>query len=701
MKRKAVRIICIVLVCLLLIGSLTYFLCVNCRKQEEDDPDSGNVGQETYDPNAGISDQSAGDLVKNGTTSYKILLSADATIPEFTAANELNNYVNKLTRCSLPIEIESDYLLNNINDDSCYISIGRTKLLEKQNFQIEYDKLNGNGFVIKTKGKNAYFVGANDQGTIYSVYDFLEKICGIKFLAYDYEYIPKDMSDIVLPVMDIKEVPKIKYRSYMSEEVLSDASFNAKMRMVNEYDNDTAMAPYGGSIGFCKTYGASDNIAHNAIYYVPIEVYGNDERYADMYHETKRNGVYADINLANGIADDGNIDESMEVSTIKVALESLKQFALDNPNAVYFSIGPSDGAGYPTNESARIAAEKFSIEGVALRFYNCLAREIQKWADEELNGREINVVTMAYGYSYRAPVDSDGNGGYKLKEGVTEIPDNLYIRLAPIGSFHTLNIDDPKQSQIGEGDSGGITYMQWYKEWASICDNFMIWQYSKRFWDFFWYFPTMQTWYKMYTHYINMGVDYLMTQSSNTCLNDWQAIMETYCSSKMMWNPNRDLTALQNEFIHYYFGEDAEIYVRQMLDNYDGRYRWMEEHSVTLEYGDYGEGYLVNDMHYQSYNIINPKNWPFSFLEDQMNLLDTAMEKTNANANLTAREKETFIRNVERVKITPLYMAYYNREKYNISDQTIISIYNEMFRIVDKLGETVCGEVRFFDGFRR
>jgi hypothetical protein len=84
-----------------------------------------------------------------------------------------------------------------------------------------------------------------------------------------------------------------------------------------------------------------------------------------------------------------------------------------------------------------------------------------------------------------------------------------------------------------------------------------------------------------------------------------------------------------------------------------------------------------------------------------MNLLDTAMVKLNESENLTKGEKEIFIRNVERVKLTPLYMAYYNREKYNISEQTINNIYNEMFRIVDKLGETVSGEVRFIDSFRR
>lgn len=49
-----------------------------------------------------------------------------------------------------------------------------------------------------------------------------------------------------------------------------------------------------------------------------------------------------------------------------------------------------------------------------------------------------------------------------------------------------------------------------------------------------------------------------MTQGAPREYKYYQAHLENYIVSKLLWNPDRDVNALVEEFNAYYFGDSAE-----------------------------------------------------------------------------------------------------------------------------------------------
>ena len=77
-------------------------------------------------------------------------------------------------------------------------------------------------------------------------------------------------------------------------------------------------------------YGRGVN--HNFHLYVPFEKYGNT--HPEFYRFLYINGeTVPTIDLTNGIADDGSLDESMPVSVAKIVVEELIKTADEHPDA--------------------------------------------------------------------------------------------------------------------------------------------------------------------------------------------------------------------------------------------------------------------------------------------------------------------------------------------------------------------------------
>ena len=104
----------------------------------------------------------------------------------------------------------------NILDDSdtetrYEILIGRNNRLEKLGLDINFDSLGLDGYTIKTLGEKLIIAGGIKKGTLYGVYTFLDEILGCKMYTPEDIYIPKN-SNIIIPEINLTEVPKIVYR---------------------------------------------------------------------------------------------------------------------------------------------------------------------------------------------------------------------------------------------------------------------------------------------------------------------------------------------------------------------------------------------------------------------------------------------------------------------------------------------------------
>lgn len=144
------------------------------------------------------------ELASNGGSSYVILLDEKASATERFAAQELQEYFEKITGAKLPIAADPG--------KSPFIAVGEIAGIDVPS-RYEGD----DAFRIRTIGPNIAIRGAIPRGTLYAIYDFLERLgCWffspeIKAMKGHSEYIPRKPSLSIEPI-DVLEQPLMKYR---------------------------------------------------------------------------------------------------------------------------------------------------------------------------------------------------------------------------------------------------------------------------------------------------------------------------------------------------------------------------------------------------------------------------------------------------------------------------------------------------------
>lgn len=627
------------------------FSAVGCKKGNTDD--SGDRSNKMT-------------IFENGISEYTIIYPDDADEAVKNAADNIADYINKTSGVKIPVRKNRFVAYDK---SAKVISVGQTDALEKSGIETDYSALNGDGFIIKSAGNGIFINGATSRGTLYGAYEFIERFLGVRFLTYDYEYIPEVEKCVIEGGLDITEVPDFRYRNFMIGGYNNDKEFMSKLRFVNEYH--TVGEKYGGNIGWYKTKDVAAN--HNSLAYVSTE-------YAKAHPEffSIVNGTPVEICQTYGITDKGEIDETIELSPIKIALESLKKFVKDSdPDTEYFMFSQQDTQKCCGCDNCLAAADKYTRGGVNVRFVNILAREIQKWADKELNGRKIKLVTFAYQYSEEAPVVIDGNGNYKPIDNTVVCEDNVYIRMATYFCNNYYALEDSEQI---------AKYRTLYKSWSAVTNHFMAWDYHIDYYNYFNYYPTMQTWKENLRLYKNVGVEYLLMQSAQNEKVGWQANLEAYVASKLMWNTERSIDELTDEFMTLYYGI-AKDYAKEYKTGYDLYYR-----SLFDRFSDYTLK-LGTDRS-------NSKYYELTFLQSQEKIMDDAIDMV-LSSDLEKAEKDELVRRLKIMRAPTKFMKMYNYNSYYFDDQSGYRAYvDEVLSELSALGFTRYSEGSLLNQFK-
>ncbi len=652
MKKGFKRITTVILVAMLCGNSL--FGC-SCKNESSSSPNEP-ITEALYNPEQGIDRTTVlSSIVQNGATDYKIVYGVDASKTELYAASELQSFIYEATGVRLPLVVDS---LVERNPQKL-ICIGQNSILDAAELSVDYSALGADGFVLKTKDSNLYIVGGK-RGTLYGVYDWLEKICGVKFIASDYTYVA-DLSEIKLYAMDVIETPAFEYRGSLacSTYYSKDEIFYARSR--NNHEFLKTEEKYGGGI---RWYDGV-NTTHNTLNYVdPNVYYATPEDKKNNAHMFFVNGnEVEDICYTDGITEDGKLDESMPLSAAKVAIESLKSYMLDDAECDYYMFGHMDTRLFCTCTRCNKMASKYGKSGVYIRFANVLYDEVQKWADNNLNGQELKLVIFAYLLSEQAPVSYNADEERYQPIDETVIPrDNIAIRLAPIDANRYYTVQDEKQTST--------KYKDWLKKWGAVTDNFMAWTYSIEFNNYFWYYPTKHTFVDMLKGYQEIGVKYMFVQNGHQEANDWQSIMYDYLLSKLLWNPNRDVNELVKEFVHYYFGGLVEDKVLDFIETYDEYFYLAQEETQGM--------FIYNSYTSPIYNKYEYVNYGLTLLNESKEII--------ANSVLNDDEKAIYTKHIDMARLMPLYMLMYNGGYYfsgNASKQK--AIVDEFFGLCEEL----------------
>ena len=606
-------------------------------------------------------------MLDNGNSLYKIVISENATACENRAAKEIAKYF------ALVSGIEID-IVNDKNSDfknhGKIISVGKTAALKNSGLILDYSALKDDGFIIGIQKGCVFIDGVSDRGVLYGAYEFIEKIFGVKFLAYDYTYIPRRDS---IKLYDISGVynPEFPDRVYLSNSVMTMGKFAAKLRMVSEFTD--IPEEYGGSIQWFKDNKYLSNYAHNTLSYVEPEKYL--KKHPEWFY-VDENGDTIDLCHAHiGLNEDGTIDENLSESPVKTMVERMKECIINSaPSIKYFMIGQMDINKPCKCEGCLALEKKYKRSGMTIRLANAVSDAIGKWLKAEQIEREIYFCVFAYQYSQSAPVNEDGE---PLDE--TVIPrDNVIVRLAPIRANNYYGLIDARQND----DTRNMM-----TEWRNVAKKTMMWTYHTRYSFPFTYYPTMQHWKKDFELYREMGCQYVYLQSDHMELNDWKANMEAYVASKMLWDITLDPFALREEYINLYYDIIAAP-VKEYIKNFETLFEKIMESDNKPDMRLQGKDEILKAEYY------GEKFWEKQFL-----LLEK-MYKEIEKFSCDKKKYAQFRNKVDRIKLNAEYMTVYSYNDYAFDGSFIKKeedLKNDFFETCDRLNVKQTGEWQKLD----
>ncbi len=289
-------------------------------------------------------------IIKNQTSEYSILIPDNADNLEKKAAEELQYYLQRISKVQIPI------LDNNIDEDGHCIYIGDFE-------QNQVGHLKPEEIVITVSENDLLIYGGNSKSTLYAVYTFIENFLGCRFYSPEVEFVP---------VMDKVSIPAVL--EYRYSPPITTRTVHSKLYYENHNFADKRKTTY---VAFPRY--VPDARVHTFHRFMPADEYyaSHPEYYA------LRNGrrITTQLCLTN--------PDVLRIVTEKVAL-MLEEF----PNEEVISVSQDDNQQYCECENCRAIDEREgSPSGTMIYFVNKVA---DQFPDKMIS-------TLAYQYTRKAP----------------------------------------------------------------------------------------------------------------------------------------------------------------------------------------------------------------------------------------------------------------------------------------------------------
>ncbi len=646
-KKTYKRIICLALTALLTFG------VVACKPSEGQNS-SSIEGNETI--NTGFKDTDIV-LCENGQSPYTIILGENASVCESYAASELQLYLNKATSAELSIVSESDAM--SVSEK--YISIGRTKKLENSGISVTETEVTRDGYKIYRDGTNVYICGGKDTGTAFGVYEFLKHEIGFEPYANDEIYY-ETSSKLYLKDFKLVDVPDFTTRTMdgiMWED--KDTAFKYRFLLENE---TSARYAYAAS----KDWLPGPH--HTIKMIMPEDVYNNPAK-PETYHP--------EWYLANTI--DSNDPVYLQCCYtdelfIQTFIENMIKEVEKNPEARIVNIAQQDGVTWCPCDDCKTEIVRYKHSGYFIRFTNKVVSAVEKWRLENCPNRYLEYATFAYGATMDPPMDDNKQ---LLDESCKPHP-LLNIRLAFSGSCWYHALDD-------ENCSNNLFDIERVQKWASICDNFFVWNYNAYYRHYlvpFTNFSSIQRTLQVYKQY---GMDnhiFAEACSGNTMASF--GYLRAWLYGKLTWDVNLDYEALLDDFFEHYY-KDVALEMRSLFELYRTIDKIRDDTSNHNGHSHHGE----------DETIISIDRWPKNVVERALGYLNTALEKCKIVSSLSDREK--LERRVREERLCVLYLKLINYLDYGYDREQYDAFVQEFIVEAERVGVRLVSEHQDMSNF--
>jgi len=502
-------------------------------------------------------------LVDQGESTYRIVVAVDASIQDYYAAQQLQQYVEEMSGVKLRI-VGDDNALSETE-----IIVGFNRHMDRLGLDLEKDSFGPEEFLIKTVGQTLVIIGGSPRGVLYGVNSLLTDEWGCRWFTPLLKRIPRH-ERLTLPPIERRYQPPFEWR-----DVYFWSGLDNEWAFHNFLNKDFAkLRPeQGGWTGFSHRY-----YVHTSLLLVPPEQYLKD--HPDYFWtgegDQPRSGRTTTLGRKGWI---GLCLTNPEVANI--AAQSLLEMHRQEPEGdVYYAISHMDyddwcecprcrawheaklGHPLPAN------AHEWPHGALWLDF----ADRVQKLFEGEPDAPKVSV--LAYGYTPTPPA----------KPVMHKDLNVIYAESNNLCQMHA--IDDPTcwRNQIFHTNLAG-----WLKSAGSV----YVWLYKVNFDWWCWVHPNMHTFAADLRYLRNVGVKGIFAQGNQMGWGGQRFAGEmnelrAYLLARLMWNPDLDWRQERREFCAAYYGAAAGAVIEEYLD-------------------DVREAFVEQGVH--SYSAFNPEDF--------------------------------------------------------------------------------------------
>jgi hypothetical protein len=446
-------------------------------------------------------------LSADGLARVEVYLANEASPAEQTAARELVEYLTKVTGAQFEFRPESED-----GGRAPAILVGPTAAARA--LEGPTDVPGEEEWIVRTVGDRLLLFGGRPRGTLYAVYEFLERHVGVRWWTPYEETVPF-RPDLELPILDERGAPAFAYRDISLADI--SGVFAARSRLNGHFGR---VPP---SFGGARTYGPPNHV-HTFYFYVPPEELLDE--HPEYFSEIGglRYGGEAQLCLTHPEL------PALVAARMARRIEEARREAADHGASLptLFSFSQNDWARPCECEHCRSLVEREGSEsGPVIEFVNELARRL---AREDF---DLWIDTLAYQYTLDAPS--------RLR---TE--PNVIVRVT--GLHHrdfALPASHPSNSR----------YAAVVKAWIDRTDHLWVWDYSVVFGDFGDFpIPSLRALAEDYAWYLDQGVEGIYLQADYPIAADLRDL-KLWVAAKLLSDPLRDYDALVEQFTSGYYGQ--------------------------------------------------------------------------------------------------------------------------------------------------
>ena len=377
------------------------------------------------------------------------------------------------------------------------------------------DDIVTDGFWLLACPPHLLVMGPPERGTLYGVYEILERFAGCRWYASWHTVAPaRDKIEIPETLNEI-QTPAFAMREPYWHDVIRHPKFAARLRS-NHNSNNPADAKYGGcafrfggGLGSCHTFEAL----------LP------PEKYYDAHPEY--------YSLVGGKRQRERWQPCLtNPDVLRIITSNVLERIRSDPGAKFYGVSQNDWYNFcECPQCKAIDDEEESHAGTMIRFVNAVAEAVEKEFPDAV------IETLAYQYTRKPPKK-------------TRLRHNVVPCLCTIECDFSRPIPESPYGQ-------NASFIKDISGWKTQTDQLYVWDYTTDFLNYTMPFPNVYALQGNIKFFRDNNVKELFEQGAYQGRHADFAELKAWLLAKWMWNPDLPMEPLLDDFFAGYYGKAA------------------------------------------------------------------------------------------------------------------------------------------------